>query len=123
MTGFDSGDIVLVEVEFTDRSGAKLRPAVVLSPRRYNQLGRDVVIAPITSNLAAAPHMGDHRIMAWQRAGLLAPGTVQAKPTTLDERFIVRKVGALLPADLAGIQRGLSAALGLPGPSAQSGSR
>jgi mRNA-degrading endonuclease toxin of MazEF toxin-antitoxin module len=45
---------VLVDVVFTDRSGIKLRPAVVLSTFDYHQMGPDVVIAPITSNLNTA---------------------------------------------------------------------
>lgn len=113
MTNFARGDVVLVEVEFTDRSGAKVRPAVVLSTLRYNRTGRDAVIAPITSNLAVAPHVGDHRLVSWHSTGLLAAGVVQAKPTTLDDSFILRRVGALLPADLAGVERGIREALAL----------
>ncbi|HCF99374.1 MAG TPA: hypothetical protein DEV93_02385 [Chloroflexi bacterium] len=60
MTSYRRGDVVLVDVEFTDRSGSKLRPAVVLSTLGYNQMGRDVVIVPITSNLNTPPHLGDH---------------------------------------------------------------
>lgn len=107
MTIFRKGDVVLVEVEFTDRTGSKRRPAVVLSTFGYNRMGYDVVIAPITSNLATAPRLGEYRIMNWHPAGLLVPGVVQAKPATLDETFIRRKIGALLPSDLAGVEAGL----------------
>lgn len=114
MTSYRKGDIVLVNVEFTDRSGSKLRPAVVLSTFDYHQMGRDVVIAPITSNLNTAPHLGDHRIAAWERAGLLVPGVVQAKPSTLDETFIRRQIGALVAVGLAGVETGVRRALDLP---------
>lgn len=80
----------------------------------YHRLGRDVVTAPITSNLNTTPHLGDHRIAAWERAGLLVPGIVQAKPATLDEAFIRRQIGALVDVDLAGVEVGLRRALNLP---------
>lgn len=114
MTSYRRGDVVLVDVEFTDRSGSKLRPAVVPSTFEYHQMGRDVVNAPITSNLNTTPHLGDHRIAAWERAGLLVPGIVQAKPATLDEAFIRRQIGSLVAVDLAGVEVGLRRALDLP---------
>mgnify|MGYP001382834474 CR=1 FL=1 len=114
MTAYRKGDVVLVDVEFTDRTGSKLRPAVVLSVIEYNQNGQDVVIAPITSNLGTTPHLGDYRVVFWQRAGLLAPGIVQAKPTTVEAMFIKRQVGTLLFDDLAGVEAGLRQALDLP---------
>lgn len=73
-----------------------------------------MVIAPITSNLNTAPHLGDHRIAAWERAGLLVPGIVQAKPPTLDEAFIRRQIGALVAVDVACVEVGLRQALDLP---------
>jgi mRNA interferase MazF len=114
MTSFRKGEVVLVKVEFTDRTRSKLRPAVVLSTLGYNRMGYDVVIAPITSNLAIVPHLGDHRIVAWEPAGLLVPGIVQAKPATLDETFVRRKIGALLPSDLEGVEAGLRRMFDLP---------
>ena len=71
MTTYRKGDVVLVPFDFTDRSGSKWRPAVVISSDRYNRETPDVLIASITGNLNAIPHPGDWRIGAWQAAGLL----------------------------------------------------
>lgn len=54
------GDVVLVPMDFTDRSRAKLRPAVVVSSEEYNRGGPDVMIASITSNRDALPHPGNY---------------------------------------------------------------
>src|SRR6266542_6823636 len=70
MTTFRRGDVVLVPFSFTDRSGSKWRPAVVVSSDQYNWQTPDVVIASVTGNLAAIRHPGDHRIQDWQTAGL-----------------------------------------------------
>jgi len=42
------GDIVLVEFPFSDRSGSKYRPAIIISNSKINRTS-DVVLAAITS--------------------------------------------------------------------------
>jgi mRNA-degrading endonuclease toxin of MazEF toxin-antitoxin module len=64
MTTYRRVDVVLVPFDFTDRSGSKWRPAVVISSDRYNTDTPDVVVASITSNLQAVPHPGDRRVEA-----------------------------------------------------------
>ncbi len=46
---FDFGDVVLVPFPFTDQTGTKKRPAVVVSTTHYNTARRDIVIMAITS--------------------------------------------------------------------------
>ena len=58
MTSCQRGDVVLVPFDFTDRSGVKWRPAVVVSTDDYNRTTPDVLIVSITSNLRALPHPG-----------------------------------------------------------------
>ena len=43
-------DILLVPFPFSDRSGAKVRPVLVLSNDRYNAGGGDRIVCAITSN-------------------------------------------------------------------------
>ncbi len=49
--GFNFGDAVLVPFPFTDHSGTKKRPAVVVSSSSYNASRRDIVIMAITSQV------------------------------------------------------------------------
>jgi len=51
-TGYSFGDIVLVTFPFTDQSGIKKRPAVIVSSAAYNAPRRDV---PMGGDLANAP--------------------------------------------------------------------
>jgi mRNA interferase MazF len=108
------GDVVLVRIDFTDQSGAKLRPAVVVSDERYNQ-GPDRLIASITSNLQPVPHWGDHRLRDWQQAGLKVPSLAQVKIATVEASIIVRTLGRLSEFDLRALEQGLARALGLEG--------
>jgi mRNA interferase MazF len=56
-------------VGFTDRSGIKRRPAVIVSSDGYNAESPDVMIVSITGNLQALRHPGDHVIRHWRAAG------------------------------------------------------
>lgn len=53
------GDVVLVPMDFTERSGSKVRTALVVSVEEYNGESPDVLIASITSNRNAVFHPGD----------------------------------------------------------------
>lgn len=67
---FKRGDIVLLPFPFTDQSGIKRRPVVFLSANEYNIRRRDLVVAPITSNISSK-QLGDTVIGYWAETGLL----------------------------------------------------
>lgn len=104
---------MLVPFGFTDQTGMKWRPAIVVSTDRYNEETPDVLIASVTGNLRAIPHPGDHRLVDWQGAGLLVPSLGQTKLGTVDASILGRRLGALSSTDLSAIERGLREALGL----------
>lgn len=47
------GDVVLVPFPFTDQSGGKKRPAVIVSSSDYNANRRDLIIMAITSQVGS----------------------------------------------------------------------
>ncbi len=49
-------DIVLVPFPFSDLSGRKVRPVLILSNDGYNQRSADVVVCGLTTNLRPAPY-------------------------------------------------------------------
>lgn len=51
MPAYSFGDVILVPFPFTDQTGSKKRPAVIVSNAAYNQQRRDVVIMAITSRV------------------------------------------------------------------------
>ena len=69
-SSFGFGDVVLVPFPFTDRSGTKKRPAVVVSSVGYNVNRRDIVIMAITSQVRPPLAFGEAMIADWQSAGL-----------------------------------------------------
>jgi mRNA interferase MazF len=68
---FSFGDVVLVPFPFTDQSGTKKRPAVVVSSHGYNTSRRDIVIMAITSQVRLPLGFGKALVADWQGAGLI----------------------------------------------------
>ena len=86
-------DLAVVPFPFTERSGAKRRPALVVSARRFNSAGHTVLAMVTTRAEPAWP--GDTPITDPQSAGLRAPCIVRLKLFTLDNTLILKRIGAL----------------------------
>jgi mRNA-degrading endonuclease toxin of MazEF toxin-antitoxin module len=73
--GFKPGDVVIVRnVPFHDKLGAKTRPMLVLSSGYHNQVRQDMVVAVISGQPVAGPW--DLSVDCWQEAGLQRPSKV-----------------------------------------------
>lgn len=98
-TAYSRGDVVLVELIFTDETDKKLRPALVISSDAYQRERQELIIAAITSNVTRRL-FGDHRIVDWRAAGLLFPSTVTGILRTIRQVMISRRLGVLQPFDM-----------------------
>ena len=49
-------DIILIKFPFSDLTGAKVRPALVISNDRYNSSKLDAVVLAMTSNVSGAQY-------------------------------------------------------------------
>ena len=112
-TTISLGDVLLVQVAFTDLSGSMKRPPIVVSNDKYeyNESGLDAVIVPLTSRTGSL-RPGDYRIGDWSSAGLARASVARAKPTTVARRMIERRLGTATPTDLTGILSSLRSILG-----------
>lgn len=109
---YQQGDIILVRFVYSDDSGAKRRPALVLSTEDYNQGRQEAIIAAITSNVHRLL-VGDHLIEGWQEAGLLFPSVATGIIRTIKQAMIDRKLGEMPEVDLLSFQGKIRQALGL----------
>lgn len=101
------GDVVLAPFPFTDQSATKRRPAVVVSSATYNAARPDVILMAITSQVRETLNFGEVQVEDWEEAGLLKPSAVKPVIVTLEQRLVIRRLGALG----AGDQRALRAAI------------
>jgi len=108
MTSFKPGDVVLVSIPFTDQSGAKKRPGVVVSSEAYNACTPDVIILPITSQIRQASVFGEFAITEWQAAGLLKPSMGKPLLASVEQSLVTRHLGKLHQSDEAALRKCLS---------------
>jgi mRNA interferase MazF len=94
MPSYQPGEILLLAFPFTDSSGAKRRPALVLIDTGDN----DIIVARVTSQMASTSF--DVTLTEWQNAGLLVASVVRTgKVATLEKRIVARSLGTLTPSD------------------------
>ena len=112
MIACDRGDVVLVGFVFSDESGRKVRPALVITSSAYHRARREVILAAITSNVRRRL-FADHLVADWKAAGLLFPSLVTGIVRTVKQTMIERKLGSLTKADMQAVERELRRALDL----------
>lgn len=112
MTACDRGDVVLVGFVFSDESGRKFRPAVVISSGDYHRGRQEMVVAAITSNVRRRL-FGDHLIVDWKGAGLLFPSLMTGIVRTVKRTIIGRKLGSMPRPDMEAVDRTLRRSLAL----------
>jgi mRNA interferase MazF len=112
MTAYRRGDVVLVGFVFSDESGKKLRPALVISSPAYNRGRKEVVVTAITSNVRRRL-FGDHLIGDWKGAGLLFPSVATGILRTVTREMLDRKLGVMAKMDMDAVDYGLRRSLAL----------
>ena len=111
-TSYSFGDIVLVPFPFTNQTGTKKRPAVIVSSVAYNQARRDLVIMAVTSQLRPSGDFGEVIVPDWQAAGLIKPSAIKPVITTIEQALIIRKLGRLKDDDQAALRKAISKIVG-----------
>ena len=114
LTIYSRGDVVLVKFVFADEKGVKQCPGLLVSSDQYHRSRREASLAAITSHVGRSL-VGDCRLTQWQDAGLPLPSTVTGIIRTIRQDMIIRKLGALPPAELANVESQLRVSLALPG--------
>jgi mRNA interferase MazF len=106
MTGYKRGDVVLVRFIFSDETGERQRPAVILSSDAYHKSRQEAIIAAITSRTDRIL-VGDHLINDWEGAGLLFPSVATGIIRTIKQGMIARKLGTMPLPDMKKIEGNL----------------
>jgi mRNA interferase MazF len=112
MPAYGFGDIVLVPFPFTDQSGAKKRPAVVVSSAAYNEARRDVVIMAVTSQIKSSGIFGEVIVEDWQAASLLKPSAIKPVFATVEQTLILKRLGRLSRRDEPALRKAMTGIIG-----------
>lgn len=99
---YEPGRILLVAYPFSDHTGLKLRPALVVSGMRFNQ-GEDIVVVPLSSRVTPDDPYGFPITSTkpyFRQTGLRQSSSVKwTKPLTISNKVIHRKLG-IMPSQL-----------------------
>lgn len=112
MPAYGFGDVVLVPFPFTDQSGAKKRPAVIVSSAAYNQARRDAVIMAITSQLKPSGIFGEVMVQDWQAASLLKPSAIKPVIATVEQPVVLKRLGQLSSRDQNTLRKTIATIIG-----------
>lgn len=92
------GEIWLVDFPFTDGSGGKLRPVLLVSADKFN-VGGDVVVVPVSSQVYSGDPYAyplDPAMPAFRLSGLKTVSSAKwTKPVTLAAKIFRRRLGHL----------------------------
>lgn len=112
MTSFEFGAIVLIAFPFTDQTGSKQRPAVVISSKAYQEAKPDIILMAVTSQVKTQKSLGEVIIEEWKTAGLLKPSAIKPVIFTTEKKLIRKKLGQLKETDIKRLKQGLTVIIG-----------
>lgn len=113
------GDIVLINHPFSDASGSKVRPALVVQNDGRNSMLAETIVAIISKNVRYVPTDPTQLLLDigtpdGKASGLNLTSAVKCgKLFTIDESLVFRKIGSLSPALMSQIDNCLKSALEL----------
>lgn len=112
MTSYKQRDIVLVDFGFSEETGVKKRPVLIISGEDYHHSRHEVIVMAVTSNIKRTL-VGDTKIDEWAAAGLLYPSLVAGIIRTIKYTMVIRKLGSLAQGDFQKVQNNIKKAMDL----------
>lgn len=112
------GDVVLVDYPFSDRTGSKVRPALVVQADALNRRIADTILAAIsrsTHRASATQLFVDISASEGKQTGLRQDSMIQCENLlTYDQRLIIARIGTLSGPMMQQVMNCLKVALDLP---------
>ncbi len=109
MPNYSKPEIVLVRYPFSDLTGVKVRPAIVVGTSHVSQ---DLLIVPLTSRTRGL-QAAEFVLVEWKKAGLNIVTAVKRGIYTVDEVLVRKRIGKLDDADAKRLELSLKEWLGL----------
>src|SRR5688572_22504767 len=109
MPSYSKGDVVLLRFPFSDLSGSKVRPVIVVSSPHAS---KDLIVIPLTSKTR---HLltGEFVLGEWKTSGLNVASAVKRGLFTIHESLIVKSLGTLSQSDAGHVGDSLRGWLGI----------
>ena len=102
MPNYLKNEVILVRYPFSDLSGTKVRPAIIVSAP-HSSSGR-VLFRSLE---------GEFVLQDWKKAGLNVPSAIKRGLYTIHQGLVLKSIGYLSPTDSQQIEQSLKSWLGL----------
>ena len=110
MPSYSKNEVLLVRYPFSNLSGSKVRPAVVVNSSHSSQ---DVIIVPLTSKTSSLL-AGEFILADWKAAGLNVVSAAKRGLYTVHQSLVIKSVGSLSASDASSLDVSLRDWLCLP---------
>jgi len=89
-------DLLLVPFPFSDQSGKKVRPVIVISNSEFNESSEDVIIVGVTSNISKDKYTINLTNNNLEEGQLITTCCIKVENLLkLDKELIIKKIGKI----------------------------
>jgi mRNA interferase MazF len=103
MPSYSKNEVILVRYPFSNLSGSKVRPAVVINDAHISQ---DLIIVPLTSKVSSLL-AGEFVLSDWKAAGLNVPSAAKRGIYTVHESLVMKSIGKISDIDARSLENSL----------------
>ena len=88
--------LILVPFPFSDQSGLKVRPALVISNDTYNNESKDIIVAAVTSNITSSQYSMKIEQRDLDEGVLHAPSAIKIDSILkISKTRVIKSIGAV----------------------------
>ena len=92
----EQGDLLLVPFPFSDQSGKKVRPVIVISCNEFNKFSEDVIVIGVTSNISKDKYTINLTNNNLDDGSLSTSCCIKVENILkLDKELIIKKIGRI----------------------------
>ena len=89
-------DLLLVPFPFSDQSGRKVRPVIVISHNEFNEHSEDLIVIGVTSNISKSLYTLKFDNKDLEEGKLITPCVIKCENILrLDRNLIIKKIGKI----------------------------
>ncbi len=90
------GDFLLIPFPFSDQSGRKIRPVIVISNDEFNNYSGDVIVVGVTSNISKDRYTLQLNNTDFEEGKLLTQCCIKVENILrIDKELVLRKIGKI----------------------------
>ena len=108
-SNFEQGEIITAPIQFSNLVEIKLRPALIISPKKYNNQSNDIIVLKITSKGKDYPFDVELCPKDIENGELYSESVIQTDfPVVLEKQQVVKRIGKITKKKLEEVKQKIS---------------